>query len=130
MELLVRAIEAAQVIEELIKMAKEFKKDLDKAKEMNLNESEVAFYDALSDNNSAKELMGDELLVKISREVAEKLRKNVTVDWSVKESVRARLRLIVKNLLKKYGYPPDAEIKAVELVLMQAEQFSAEWAVN
>ena len=72
-----RAIEAAQVIEELIQMAKAFKKDLDKAKEMNLNESEVAFYDALSDNNSAKELMGDELLVKIAREVAEKLRKNV-----------------------------------------------------
>ena len=125
-----RAIEAAHVIEELIQMAKEFKKDLNKAKEMNLNESEVAFYDALSDNQSAKKMMSDEILVKIAREVAEKLRKNVTVDWSVKESVRARLRLIVKNLLKKYGYPPDAEIKAVELVLMQAEQFSAEWAVN
>lgn len=67
---------------------------------MNLNESEVAFYDALSDNNSAKELMGDELLVKIAREVAEKLRKNVTVDWNVKESVRAKLRLIIKNILK------------------------------
>ena len=77
-----------------------------------------------------KKMMSDEILVKIAREVAEKLRKNVTVDWSVKESVRARLRLIVKNLLKKYGYPPDAEIKAVELVLMQAEPFSAEWAVN
>ena len=125
-----RAIEAAQVIEELIKMAKEFKKDLDKAKEMNLNESEVAFYDALSDNESAKKMMTDEILIQISREVAEKLRKNVKVDWSVKESVRARLRLIVKNLLKKYGYPPDAEKKAIDLVLLQAEQFSAEWAVN
>jgi type I restriction enzyme, R subunit len=125
-----RAIEAAQVIEELIKMAKEFKKDLDKAKEMNLNESEVAFYDALSDNNSAKELMGDELLVKISREVAEKLRKNVTVDWNVKESVRAKLRLIIKNILKRYKYPPDEEKKAIDLVLVQAEQFSEEWAVN
>ena len=125
-----RAIEAAQVIEELIKMAKEFKKDLDKAKEMNLNESEVAFYDALSDNNSAKELMGDELLVKISREVAEKLRKNVSVDWNVKESVRAKLRLIIKNILKRYKYPPDEEQKAIDLVLVQAEQFSEEWAVN
>jgi len=111
-------------------MAKEFKKDLSKAKEMNLNESEVAFYDALSDNESAKKMMTDEVLVQISREVAEKLRKNVKVDWSVKESVRARLRLIVKNLLKKYGYPPDAEKKAIDLVLPQAEQFSAEWAVN
>ena len=125
-----RAIEAAQVIEELIQMAKAFKKDLDKAKEMNLNESEVAFYDALSDNNSAKELMGDELLVKISREVAEKLRKNVTVDWNVKESVRAKLRLIIKNILKRYKYPPDEEKKAIDLVLVQAEQFSEEWAVN
>ena len=125
-----RAIEAAQVIEELIQMAKAFKEDLDKAKKMNLNESEVAFYDALSDNNSAKELMGDELLVKIAREVAEKLRKNVTVDWNVKESVRAKLRLIIKNILKRYKYPPDEEKKAIDLVLVQAEQFSEEWAVN
>ena len=125
-----RAIEAAQVIEELIQMAKAFKEDLDKAKKMNLNESEVAFYDALSDNNSAKELMGDELLVKIAREVAEKLRKNVTVDWNVKESVRAKLRLIIKNILKRYKYPPDEEQKAIDLVLVQAEQFSEEWSVN
>jgi type I restriction enzyme R subunit len=125
-----RAIEAAQVIEELIQMAKELKKDLEKAKEMNLNESEVAFYDALSDNNSAKELMGDELLVKIAREVAEKLRKNVTVDWNVKESVRAKLRLIIKNILKRNKYPPDEEQKAIDLVLIQAEQFSEEWAVR
>ena len=125
-----RAIEAAQVIEELIQMAKTFKEDLDKAKKMNLNESEVAFYDALSDNNSAKELMGDELLVKIAREVAEKLRKNVTVDWNVKESVRAKLRLIIKNILKRHKYPPDEEKKAIDLVLIQAEQFSEEWSVN
>lgn len=125
-----RAIEAAQVIEELIQMAKAFKEDLDKAKKINLNESEVAFYDALSNNNSAKELMGDELLVKIAREVAEKLRKNVTVDWNVKESVRAKLRLIIKNILKRYKYPPDEEKKAIDLVLVQAEQFSEEWAVN
>jgi type I restriction enzyme R subunit len=125
-----RAIEAAHVIEELLQMAKEFKKDLDKAKKMNLNESEVAFYDALSDNNSARELMSDELLVKIAREVAEKLRKNVTVDWNVKESVRAKLRLIIKNILKRYKYPPDEEQKAIDLVLFQAEQFSDEWAVN
>lgn len=125
-----RAIEAAQVIEELIQMAKAFKEDLDKAKKMKLNESEVAFYDALSDNNSAKELMGDELLVKIAREVAEKLRKNVTVDWNVKESVRAKLRLIIKNILKRYKYPPDEEQKAIDLVLIQAEQFSEEWAVR
>ena len=125
-----RAIEAAQVIEELIQMAKAFKNDLEKAKKMKLNESEVAFYDALSDNNSARELMSDELLVKIAREVAEKLRKNVTVDWNVKESVRAKLRLIIKNILKRYKYPPDEEQKAIDLVLIQAEQFSEEWSVN
>ena len=124
-----RAIEAAHVIEELIQMAKEFKKDLDKAKKMNLNEIEVAFYDALSDNNSAKELMSDELLVKIAREVAEKLRKNVTVDWNVKESVRAKLRLIIKNILKRYKYPPDQQTDATELVLLQAESLAEVWEV-
>jgi len=110
--------------------SKTFKKYLRKGKKNDRNESEVAFYDALSDNNSAKELMGDELLVKIAREVAEKLRKNVTVDWNVKESVRAKLRLIIKNILKRYKYPPDEEKKAIDLVLVQAEQFSEEWAVN
>ena len=121
-----RSIEAAQVIEELIDMAKEVKDDLVKAEEMNLNNSEKAFYDALSNNSSAKELMKDEILMEMSREIAEKLRSNITIDWSVKESVRARLRLIVKNLLRKYKYPPDQQPEAIELVLLQAEQVSEE----
>ena len=121
-----RSIEAAQVIEELIAMANEFKKDLEKSKELNLNSAENAFYDALSNNKSAEDLMGEEVLVKIAVEIAEKLRNNVTVDWSVRESVRARLRLLVKNLLRKYKYPPDSQDEAVELVLSQAETISQE----
>ena len=125
-----RSIQAAQVIAELIEMAKEFKKDIEKTNELNLNPAENAFYDALSNNKSAEELMGEEVLLQIAREIAEKLRKNITVDWSVRESVRARLRLLVRNLLRKYKYPPDQQDEAVELVLSQAEVISEEWAVN
>ena len=125
-----RSIEAAQVIAELIEMAKEFKKDIEKTNELELNPAENAFYDALSNNKSAEELMGEEVLLQIAREIAEKLRKNITVDWSVRESVRARLRLLVKSLLRKYKYPPDQQDEAVELVLSQAEVISEEWAVN
>ena len=100
--------------------------DIEKSNSLNLNSAENAFYDALSNNKSAEELMGEEVLVQISREIAEKLRKNVTVDWSVRESVRARLRLLVKNLLRKYKYPPDQQEEATELVLSQAEVISEE----
>ena len=125
-----RSIEAAQVIEELIAMANEFKKDLEKSKELNLSSAENAFYDALSNNKSAEDLMGEEVLVKIAVEIAEKLRNNVTVDWSVRESVRAKLRLLVKNLLRKYRYPPDSQDEAVELVLSQAATISEELVNN
>ena len=121
-----RSIEAAQVIAELIEMAREFKKDIEKTDELNLDPAENAFYDALSNNKSAEDLMGEEVLIEIAREVAEKLRQNISVDWSVRESVRARLRLIVKNLLRKYKYPPDDQDEAVELVLSQAEMVSEE----
>ena len=124
-----RSIEAAQVIAELIEMANEFKKNIEKTNELDLNPAENAFYDALSNNKSAEELMGEEVLLQIAREMAEKLRKNITVDWSVRESVRARLRLLVKTLLRKYKYPPDQQDEAVELVLSQAEVISEEWAV-
>ena len=109
-------------------MAREFKNDLEKSKELNLNPAETAFYDALSNNESAEELMGEEVLIQISKEIAEKLRKNVTVDWSVRESVRAKLRLLVKNLLRKYKYPPDQQESATQLVLKQAEVISGEFA--
>ena len=101
-----RAIEAAQVIEELIAMAKQFKEDLERRVSHNLSPEEEAFYDALAQNESAQELMGEEVLVEMAREVAKKLRENLTVDWAVRESVRARLRILIRQLLRQYKYPP------------------------
>ena len=121
-----RAIEAAQVIEELIAMAKQFKEDLRRKESHDLDDEEEAFYDALAQNESAQELMGEEVLVEMAREIAKKLRDNLTVDWAVRESVRARLRIIIRQLLRKYKYPPDQQKGAVELVLIQAETLSEE----
>ena len=122
-----RAIEAAQVIEELIAMAKKFRDDADKGDSLGLSSAEKAFYDALADNASAHELMGDTILMKMAKELAQKLRDNLTVDWQYKENVRARLRTMVKTLLKRYKYPPDKQAEAIELVLAQAEHLSEEW---
>ena len=119
-----RAIEAAQVIEELIAMAEQFKEDLARRKAHNLSIEEEAFYDALARNKSAQELMGEKVLVEMAREIAKKLRDNLTVDWAVRESVRARLRLLIRTLLKRYKYPPDQEQDAVDMVLRQAEVIS------
>jgi type I restriction enzyme R subunit len=119
-----RAIEAAQVIEELIAMAKQFKEDLERADAHNLSVEEHAFYDALARNESAEELMGEDVLIEMAREVAAKLRDNLTVDWAVRDSVRAKLRLMIRSLLRKYKYPPDEQKDAVEMVLQQAEVIS------
>jgi type I restriction enzyme R subunit len=119
-----RSIEAAQVIEELIAMAKQFEEDLERRDSHNLSDEEEAFYDALAKNESASELMGEEVLVEMAREVAKKLRANLTVDWAVRESVRAKLRILIRTLLRKYKYPPDQQKDAVELVLRQAEVIS------
>ncbi len=121
-----RAIEAAQVIEELIAMAKQFQEDLKRREAHDLSDEEEAFYDALAQNESAQELMGEEVLVEMAREIAKKLRENLTVDWAVRESVRARLRILIRNLLRRYKYPPDQQQGAVELVLTQAETLSEE----
>ena len=121
-----RAIEAAQVIEELIAMAKQFKEDLKRREAHDLSDEEEAFYDALAQNESAQELMGEEVLVEMARAIAKKLRENLTVDWAARESVRARLRILIRNLLRKYKYPPDQQKGAVELVLTQAETLSEE----
>ena len=123
-----RGIEAAQVIEELIAMAQQFKEDLERELEHELSAEEHAFYDALAQNGSAQEAMGEEVLVEMAREVASKLRSNLTVDWAVRESVRARLRVIIRTLLRKYRYPPDGQKGAVELVLRQAEVLSEDLA--
>ena len=123
-----RAIETAQVIEELIAMAKKFKEAIGRGEELGLNTDELAFYDALANNEEAVREMGDEILKKIAHELAENLRKSTTVDWAVRENVRASLRLLVKRILRKYKYPPDQQEIAVQLVLDQAETLSAEWS--
>ena len=119
-----RAIEAAQVIEELVAMAKEFKADSERANKHGLTPEEHAFYDALAQNESAQQLMGEEVLVEMAREVAKKLRENFTVDWAVRESVRARLRTLIRAMLQRYKYPPDQQPGAVDIVLQQAEVLS------
>jgi type I restriction enzyme R subunit len=123
-----RAIETAQVIEELIEMAKKFREAVNRGTELGLSEDEVRFYDALADNESAVRELSDETLKKIAHELTENLRKNITVDWSARESVRAKLRLMVKRILRKYKYPPDQQESAVELVLQQAEALGEAWA--
>jgi type I restriction enzyme, R subunit len=122
-----RSIETAQVIEELIEMAKKFKEAADRGADLGLNADELAFYDALANNEESVRALGDETLKKIAHELAESLRQNASVDWSVRESVRAKLRLMVKRILRKYKYPPVKEAEAVQLVLEQAEALSAEW---
>ena len=121
-----RAIEAAQVIEELIRMAKKFREDLELGIALGLTSSEQSFYDALADNPSAQKLMKEEVLVKMARELAELLRRDATIDWQYKENVQAKLRLKIKTLLKRYKYPPDEQVIAVETVLQQAETLGEE----
>jgi type I restriction enzyme, R subunit len=116
-----RAIETAQVIDELIKLAKEMREAGQRGQKLNLSEDQVAFYDALEVNDSAVKVLGDETLKTIARELVETVRKNATIDWTVKESVRAKLRVMVRRILRKYGYPPDMQEKATLTVLEQAE---------
>ncbi len=123
-----RAIESAQVIEELITMAKEFRAAAQRGDALGLNESELAFYDALADNESAVREMGDEMLKKIAHELTEKLRNSTTVDWQKRDSVRARLRNLVRITLRRYKYPPEMQEEAIRLVLDQAERLSDEWS--
>jgi type I restriction enzyme R subunit len=124
-----RGIETAQVIEELIRLAKEMREADRRGERLGLSEDEVAFYDALETNDSAVKVLGDKTLKTIARELVAAVRKNVTIDWMVRENVRASLRVIVKRILRKYGYPPDKQEKATQTVLEQAEVLSQEWAV-
>lgn len=122
-----RAIETAQVIEELIQMAKEFQEEMMREAELGLNPDEIAFYDALASNESAVRELGDEILKKIAVEITDKLRKSTTVDWQVRDSVRAKLRILVRRTLQRWKYPPDKAVEAVELILKQAETLSNSW---
>ena len=123
-----RAIETAQVIEELIQLAKDMRESSKRGEQLNLTEDELAFYDALEVNDSAVKVLGDENLRFIARELVETVRNNVSIDWTVKESVRAKLRVMVKRILRKYGYPPDMQEKATQTVLAQAELIAKDWA--
>ncbi len=123
-----RAIEAAQVIEELIELAKDMREANARGEALGLSEDELAFYDALETNDSAVKVLGDETLRTIARELVNTVRKNVTIDWTLRENVRAQLRVLVKRILRKYGYPPDKQEKATLTVLEQAEVLSADWS--
>lgn len=116
-----RTIETTQVIEELIQMAKEMNAAVKRGEDLGLIKEELAFYDALASNESAKELMGDLMLKQIAHELTQAIKSNIKVDWTLRENVRAQMRITVKRLLKKYGYPPDLEKMAIDLVLQQAE---------
>jgi type I restriction enzyme R subunit len=123
-----RAIETAQVIEELIELAKEMEADLAAGDKLGLNSDEVAFYRALIQNESAVKELGDNNLRDLAKFVTEQLRKSTTVDWQVRDSVRAKLRNLVRRALKKWKYPPDKAEEAVELCLKQAEALSQSWS--
>lgn len=122
-----RAIETSQVIEELIQMAKEFQADMEREASLGLNPDEIAFYDALANNESAVRELGDDTLKQIAREITEKLRKSTTVDWQVRDSVRAQLKILVRRTLQRWKYPPDKAAEAIELVMKQAEMLSNAW---
>jgi len=123
-----RAIEAAQVLEELIALARDMREADARGEALHLSDDELAFYDALETNDSAVKILGDETLRAIARELVTTVRANVTIDWTVRENVRAHLRVLVKRILRKHGYPPDKQEKATQTVLEQAEVLSEAWA--
>jgi type I restriction enzyme R subunit len=122
-----RTIEAAQVIEELVELAKKMREAERRGEELNLSEEELAFYDALEVNDSAVKILGDETLRTIARELVDTVRNNVTIDWTLRESVQAKLRVMVKRVLRKHDYPPDKQKKATDTVLEQANLICKDW---
>ena len=123
-----RAVEAAQVIEELIGLAREMREANARGARLGLSDDELAFYDALGVNDRAVQVLGDDTLRDIARELVETVRGNVTIDWTLRENVRANLRRLVKRILRKHGYPPDKQESATRTVLEQAEALSVGWA--
>lgn len=123
-----RAISNQEIIEELIHVAHKIKEAAERGEELNLTEDEICLYDALIQNHSAEQLMSDDQLKVIATELVTTVRRNVSIDWSLRENSRARIRVIVKRILKRFGYPPDLQDAAVKLVLQQAESLSDEWA--
>jgi len=125
-----RAIEAAEVIEELIELAKEMREARKRGENMGLNDDEIAFYDALGVNDSAVQVLGDDTLKLIAQELVNSVKRSVSVDWTKRENARAQIRVMVKRILRKYGYPPDMQARATELVLEQATVLCQEWTVE
>jgi len=123
-----RTIETMEVIERLMKLAQEMRNASERGDKLKLSPEELAFYDALETNDSAVAVLGDDVLRAIAREVADTVRKNVKIDWTMKESVKATLRVYVKRVLKRHGYPPDKQQKATDTVLQQAELIAPRWA--
>ena len=123
-----RTIEVAQVIAELVKMAKQFKKAMARGEELGLNDAELAFYDALETNDAAVMELGDDTLKAIARDLVKAVRNSVTIDWTMKQAVRAKIRTLVKRILRKYDYPPDKQEQATQTVLQQAELLCGDWA--
>ena len=123
------AITTAEVLQELIELAKQIREARARGEEEGLSDDEIAFYDALAENDSAIQVLGDKKLKLIAHELLEKLKANISVDWARKEGARARMRLLVKKILRTYGYPPDLQDEAVKTVLQQAEALCATWDV-
>lgn len=124
-----RALDTAQIIQELIELAREMREANKRGETLGLSEDELAFYDALEVNDSAVKVLGDDTLKTIARELVQTVRNNVTIDWTVRESARAKLRVLVKRMLRKYRYPPDKQEKATQTVLEQAELIAKDWAM-
>ncbi len=124
-----RAIAAAEVIQELIELAKQIRESRNRGVKLKLNDDEVAFYDALADNGSAVQAMGDDKLKFLAQELVLRVRQSVSIDWTLRENARAQIRVLVKRILRQFGYPPDMEKKATELVLEQAEHLCKDWSL-
>jgi len=123
-----RAIEAAEVIEELIRLAKDMRKAQRRGDDLGLNDDEIAFYDALEVNDSAVQILGDATLKLIAQELVRSVKRSVSVDWTIRENARAQIRVLVKRILRKYGYPPDMQAVATEVVLEQASVLCKDWS--
>ncbi len=122
-----RSIETAKVIEQLIELAKEIRDADRRGEDLGLTEDELAFYDALETNDSAVKVLGDDVLRTIALDLVDTIRKNVSIDWTERESIKAKFRVKVKRILRKHGYPPDKQKKATETMLQQAESLAGDW---
>ena len=122
-----KSIETAEIIEQLIELAKRMREEQKRGQKLGLDENEIAFYDALVNYEGVKEVMGDETLMIISRELVENIRNSITIDWTIRENIQAQMRLKVKKILRKYGYPPDKQQAATDTVLEQAKLLCKDW---